>query len=379
MKYLSKILLILLGYVVFTPQVQGQFFWDKSAQNITLINYGPTNNHAVFAGNQLIASIDPGYRIDSLQKIDGQISVLASVNGQYDFSPNFQYDANLLLYRGWIRYTSAQLELTAGLQKIDFGSASILRPLQWFNQIDPRDPLGLTQGVNAIVGKYVFLDNSNIWLWGLYSNEGQRGLDFFPSDGGLEFGGRYQIPVPKGEIGLTYHQRNIDPSRLGLAFMESSTENKVALDGKWDLGIGLWSEISYAFVHDERIPYRHNTLINLGMDYTFGIGNGINIILEHLIYHIDDEKIFSLERNTHISALIASYPLGFFDNINAIFYYPWATDQPITMISYQHDFKAFTSYVMAYYNPDFIAGISGNELTYNFSGPGIRFMFVKHL
>ena len=39
-------------------------------------------------------------------------------------------------YRIWLRYQINKWEFRAGLQKIDFGVAQLLRPIQWFNQID---------------------------------------------------------------------------------------------------------------------------------------------------------------------------------------------------------------------------------------------------
>ena len=69
-----------------------------------------------------------------------------------------------------MRYSSDQFELRLGLQKINFGSASMLRPLMWFDQMDPRDPLHLTDGVWGLLARYYFLNNANIWLWGLYGN-----------------------------------------------------------------------------------------------------------------------------------------------------------------------------------------------------------------
>merc|ERR1712127_1137306 len=102
-----------------------------------------------------------------------------------------------------------QFELRVGLQKIDFGSASLLRPIQWFNQIDPRDPLQLTNGVYGVLGRYYFLNNANIWLWTLYGNEKTRGFDALETNKKVpEFGGRIQYPTKKGEIALSYHHRS---------------------------------------------------------------------------------------------------------------------------------------------------------------------------
>src|SRR5690606_40300081 len=85
-------------------------------------------------------------------------------------------------YRLWARYSGNQFELRAGLQKINFGSATILRPLMWFDQMDIRDPLQLTDGVWAMLGRYYFLNNANIWLWVLYGNEDPKSWETFRSE-----------------------------------------------------------------------------------------------------------------------------------------------------------------------------------------------------
>jgi hypothetical protein len=54
------------------------------------------------------------------------------------------------LYRAWVRIGSPRFEVRAGLQKITFGSGTIFRPLMWFDRIDPRDPLQVTEGVSAV-------------------------------------------------------------------------------------------------------------------------------------------------------------------------------------------------------------------------------------
>ena len=90
-----------------------------------------------------------------------------------------------------------------GLQKINFGSANLLRPLMWFDQIDPRDPLQLTDGVWGILGRYYFLNNANIWVWGLIGNDQRKGWEVIPSvKNKPEFGFRVQMPIPGNYLSL---------------------------------------------------------------------------------------------------------------------------------------------------------------------------------
>ena len=133
-------------------------------------------------------------------------------------------DSNADLYRLWARLASPRLEFRVGLQKISFGSATLLRPLQWFDQLDPRDPLQITDGVEAGLFRYTALNNTNLSLWLLYGNDEVRGWDVVPSDPNeVEFGGRLQFPLFKGELGLSYHHRDLEPSALLPAPLPEST------------------------------------------------------------------------------------------------------------------------------------------------------------
>jgi hypothetical protein len=115
-------------------------------------------------------------------------------------------------YRVWLRFSGPQFEARVGLQKISFGQAALLRPLMWFDGLDPNDPLQLTTGVYGLLLRYTFRNNANVWLWGLYGNEDLKGWETTPTQKKTpEYGGRLQFPLFKGEIALSYHRRRIDP------------------------------------------------------------------------------------------------------------------------------------------------------------------------
>jgi hypothetical protein len=61
-----------------------------------------------------------------------------------------------------------------------------------------------------------------------------------------EYGGRFQAPLFKGEMAFTTHHRRADLSK-GVTSSSAvrdplARERRCALDGKWDVGIGLWFE-----------------------------------------------------------------------------------------------------------------------------------------
>src|SRR5690606_2983707 len=64
--------------------------------------------------------------------------------------------ADILPYRLWFRYSNHTQEYRLGLQKINFGSATLFRPLMWFDQMNPEDPLQMTQGVWGALFRYYF-------------------------------------------------------------------------------------------------------------------------------------------------------------------------------------------------------------------------------
>jgi hypothetical protein len=248
----------------------------------------------------------------------------------------------------------------------------------WFDQVDPRDPLQLTDGVWGLLGRYYFLNNANIWLWGLYGNTDPKGWEIAATNKQYpEFGGRFQAPVPHGELGLTYHHRIADTRDLDslVPVYAELPENKFGLDFRFDYVIGCWFEASYNRKSRDVGIFSHQEVINLGADYTFGIGNGLYSIFEQLIYS-SDQKAFGFENTFTFSLLSLSYPIGLFDNLNAILYYNW-TDQSIyNFINWQRQFNHLTFYLMAYWNPEnyTIPLQGGGENLY--AGKGVQLMLV---
>lgn len=356
---------------------------DLDGQLSILGSYAPQNDHALFLGGRYLPELDLVLPLDSLKKLDFEASAnlsgslhLATQAQQSPFT-DLQSQAALNPYRLWARYSSRQFEFRLGLQKIDFGSATLLRPLQWFNQIDPRDPLQLTNGVNAALGRYYFLNNANLWAWVLYGNDKARGFDALPTQKRQpEFGGRFQTPVPKGELAVSFHHRRANSKDFPLVpAFDQIRENRFALDGKWDVGPGIWFEAVYVHKARQLGLLTHQAFLNAGTDYTFPLGNGLNVILEHLVTALDQSP-FQLEQKGQVTALTSMYPLGLFDNLSAVWLFNWQSQDLTFFLNYQHRFKRMTGYLMAFYNPETQVGFQQNELVNQFSGPGIRAMVV---
>ena len=373
-KWLHTALFLFLAACVFT-QHKPKLEFD--GQLSLLSSYAPDNDLQWFTGARYLPELNLDIPLDSNHLIDFEAS--ANLSGSIHTLPFDSADINgdINPYRAWARYSTRQFELRIGLQKIDFGSATLLRPLQWFNQIDPRDPLQLTNGVYGALGRYYFLNNANIWLWGLYGNERRRGFDAVETNPRRpEYGGRIQYPTPRGEFAFSYHHRTANSMDLpGFPQYEILPEDRFALDGKWDMKVGLWFEAAYIRKSRDLGILSHQTLLNVGTDYTFGIGNGFNLVLEHLLV-ASDQNPFQFAQTAQVSATTLTYPLGLFDNLLGVVLYNWTSEDFTFFLNYQRQFKRFTGYLMAFYNPDIQSGILQNELVNQFSGPGIRVMLV---
>jgi hypothetical protein len=312
--------------------------------------------------------------------ISADISLNSYGSGQFNGWNKFDANGRIKPYRLWLRFASSQFESRIGLQKINFGSAALLRPLMWFDRIDPRDPLQLTDGVYALLLRYYFLNNTNIWLWGLYGNDETKGWEIIPSDQKkIEFGGRWQMPIYKGEFAITYHHRQADLKRglLGQIPLgdESIPEDRFGLDGKWDIGIGVWFEATITHQQIDLPAVKYQRLLNLGLDYTFGVGNGMHAMLENFIYETAD-KIFSVGESVNFSALSLGYPIGLLDQINGMIYHDWKNKTWYRFINWQRTYNRWQLFLIGFWNPDQFQ-IYRNQVGENlFAGKGMQIMMV---
>ncbi|MCK9453013.1 MAG: hypothetical protein M0Q90_15065 [Bacteroidales bacterium] len=358
-----------------TAKAQHHFEFDGQASIYG--SYSPDNTLNFFAGGRYLPELNYGYTFENSTTLDFEAS--ANMYASVLFHPfdSAQTDGAIKAYRFWARYVGKQFELRAGLQKIDFGTATMLRPLQWFDEIDPRDPLKFTTGVYGLLGRYYFLNNANIWAWVLYGNENQRGFELLKNNSKIpEFGGRVQLPVSRGEIAATYHHRNaFSETAQGFPVFENIPENRFALDGKWDVEVGLWFEAVHINKSKDLGMLSNQSYLTLGIDYTFGVGNGLTVAIENM-FSTFDQKAFEFKNTSNITATSLSYPVGFFDNISAMLYYSWSSEDFSFFLNYEHQFKKFSGYIMAFYNPENQAGFGSIRYENSFSGPGIRLMLV---
>lgn len=373
----TKFILLAVLFLSFRLRVSGQKA-EFHGEAVTWISFDYVDGFAVQPGIRYIPQVLFDIPLKNKLAIDGELSADSYVN--YAFLPDTDniFDSGAAFYRSWIRLAGDRFEIRAGLQKINFGSASMLRPLMWFDRIDPRDPLKITKGVIGLQGKYYFQNNANIWLWFLYGNKGTKGWEIVPSETGRpEVGGRIQLPVPKGEIALTYHNRrgefpgDWEPSEYaGVTF----PENRFGLDFKLDLGPGLWFEASVIHQKQSAIP-PFTKAVTAGADYTIGIGNGLTLTAEHMLYS-SSGNLFSKGNGLSFTGLSARLPVTIITSLSTIVFYDWKNNEFYRFANCSFTFDNYAVNLIGFWNPDSFSIFNYGTGPNLFSGPGGQVMLV---
>jgi len=312
---------------------QNDFSFNGTLSNIVQLN--DAEPHPYF-NLQYLPKID--YRLSESSDIEVSGNVFSN-SQQNDYSSLIN-NLTLRPYRVWIRFSNDAFEGRLGLQKINFGPGRMLRSLMWFDQIDPRDPLRFTNGVYALRLQYYFQNNANIWFWGLYGNEDLKGLEQIKSDANKpEFGGRFQYPVGNGELAVTAHHRTLE--------IDEITESRIALDGFFDIGVGLWFESALVSADYQDNELNFQSFLTVGSDYTIPKGNGISIIAEHLFFSISDQP-FNKQSSINLTSLSFAYPLGMFDQISYFNYFNWEQKVPYHYFSWQRTYDRWVIQCSSY-------------------------------
>ena len=292
---------------------------------------------------------------------------------------DIEWDGQVDLYRLWGRISTSRFEARIGLQKVNFGSASLLRALMWFDSIDPRDPLQLTNGVYGLLLRYYFLNNTNIWIWGLFGNDNLKGWDFWPTrKNSAEFGGRVQLPLGNGEGAFTYHHRTVDPGKGPYAVTDHGgaafPEDRYAVDGKWDLGIGIWFE--GVLIHqrtDLAAPWQR--AVNIGLDYTFGVGNGLHVMTESF-FAVTSDRVFGPGEGVSLTALSLGYPLGILDNLSCMLYYDWRAKNLYSFVHFSRTYDRWTINLIGFWNPENFLIHPNSPENSLYAGKGFQIMVI---
>ena len=345
---------------------------DFSGQFSAWGQFTPDLATKIWLGGRYIPQLNYNIPLRNNRLIEMEAS--ANLFGDFGiYSNNGTAEGKIKPYRAWARYSSRWSEVRVGLQKISFGSAQMFRPLMWFDSMDPRDPLQLTDGVWGGLFRHYFPNNSTLWLWSLYGNRERKGWEFFPvSNSFPELGGRLQLPIPSGEGALSYHFRKANGYHL-----KETAENRFGLDVRLDVTVGLWLEGSWTRLNRDMGELTNQQMATLGMDYTFGIGSGLGLTFEQFFYS-HGERGINFEQSLNFSGLSLSYPLSMADNLSAILYYDWRNQRFYNLINWQHQRNNLTFYTIGYWNPNEFGIPSQMGSGSRFVGKGFQIIIAWH-
>jgi hypothetical protein len=191
------------------------------------------------------------------------------------------------------------------------------------------------------------------------------------SDDRPELGGRLQFPMGPGEVGLTVHNRKVEP---GIPGASSFSESRYAVDGRWDIEVGVWFEAVLQQQTGVNISSAWTKTLMLGMDYTIGIGSGIHVLAEHMRGRVTTkEPMLDPGFDIDISAVMLGYPVGYLDYFQAIGYYDWESDDFYQFISWQRSWDNLAINLSLFHNPE--QADQGLQATAGGTGGQILFMY----
>jgi hypothetical protein len=198
-----------------------------------------------------------------------------------------------------------------------------------------------------------------------------------------------QLPVGKGEVAFTFHRRKTDVSGFGynsalrydsplgydVDFVNSTIdinrlyENRYGLDMRFDYEIGFWLEAVWI-----KGVVNHR-MVTLGADYTFGLGNGLGVAVEHM-----------WAEGANISALNVNYPVNMENSLSWMFYSVWGGGGVYNLLRWKRLLSFGDLYLTAFVNPGNSnlngSSISGSPLpgigggVNPLAGKGIQIMLV---
>jgi hypothetical protein len=322
-------------------------------------------------------------KLSTGQMLDAELILNAYATAGYPKDKPSETEARLKPYRAKLRFVSGDYEAIAGLQQISFGAASLFRPLMWFDQMDPRDPIHYTDGVYALLLRYHMQPEASIWLWGITGGDKVKGWETAQTTKkSIEFGARIQSAVGPGLAGLSFHQRQADT--LAVYALQPNApetaipETRFGVDGKWDLGygIGLWFEATLTHGQMFSPDRMYERQYVAGAGYTFSTtGNALNCLLEYFRTEHAAET-FGPSSTGHVVGFQFKYPIDSTSQVSGIIYSDLVTRDTYRFLTWQSVFKGWSFYAMAFVNPSNIRLIGPQGYNGTFAGSGGQIMLV---
>ena len=98
-------------------------------------------------------------------------------------------------------------------------------------------------------------------------------------------------------------------------------------------------------------PYKWTKMITLGADYTFGVGNGLVVRVEHMATALS-EKALGWDEDAHASAFSLSYTIGIMDTLMAVGYYSWEQKKMAQYVRWQRTYDNLDLSLGLFYYPE---------------------------
>src|SRR5262245_48775413 len=172
---------LVVSAVVFVTQTTFAQSVSMQGQLSTWFTLNDADPSTPGVGVRYLPSLSLERQLAESRLVDGELSINAYGFGESPGWDDVDTTGRLKAYRVWARFKTSRFEARGGLQKINFGSALLLRPLRWFDSVDPRDPLQITDGVYGLLVREYLPRNFTVWGWALYGNEHLKGLELSPT------------------------------------------------------------------------------------------------------------------------------------------------------------------------------------------------------
>ncbi len=209
-----------------------------------------------------------------------------------------EYDARF--FRAWIRYEKDDFKIRGGRQQILFGASTLFRPLGFFDTRVISGVIPLTRGVDGVRSTYFPNSTSLVQGWAVPGQRGNRAIV------GLRGEGNYG-PIEAGAV-FQYHPAT------DLNFLADFNLEMIQMGYhlKGEKIIGYWNESRLDIQQDQPgKPLRFDTV--LGVDYTFGIGQGLHVLVEYFL-RTQEKKFTNLDlkqdRTLQVMGLQLDQPVG---------------------------------------------------------------------
>lgn len=279
--------------------------------------------------------VTPAFRLSGDLSMDNRLKL---VFGGGDSAQDLEFK----LYRAWAAASFRNTELKGGLQHIRMGVTQIFRPLMWFDRMNPGAFLEETEGVQALTFSH-FFPNPELRLWLLPGSGKTKGAELLPTqEDSWEFGGRIGVLSPLGETGLSYHQREISAPLSS----DGMLEHRIGFEQRVDGFMGAWLEAAVNVLEqDIQVPEKHagatyprrSLSCTLGGDYTFGVGNGLYLLLEHNLQAQGDQAVKVKDAELQ-GAVLMSYPLGLLDSLRLLASYSYTGRKGLGTLSWRRTY-----------------------------------------